>query len=177
MTNGSSTPQQPSSEKISERVAQFVKEFKGRKGAVIPLLQRVQSEFGYVPPEAVEVISREMDIFPVDLYGILTFYAQFYLEPRGKHTIRVCQGTACYVMGGKTLLDQLADDLKVEPGGTSPDGQFTLETVACLGCCGMAPVIMVDSDFYGNVTMKQLDEILETYGGTPREAAGGSGEQ
>jgi len=144
-------------------VEPIVAAFQGRQGAIIPLLQEIQRRFGYVPKTAVDVISEKMGVYPVELYGILTFYAQFYLEPRGKHTIKLCQGTACYIMGGKLLLDQLEGDLQVHDGETTEDGQFTLETVACLGCCGMAPVMMVDSDFYGSVKTNILNSILERY--------------
>ena len=146
-----------------EEVRTILKPYKGRKGTVIAALQAVQAHYGYVPEAAVDVLAEELDVLPVDLYGILTFYAQFYLTPRGKHTIRVCQGTACYVMGGRMLLEQLQEELGVEEGGTTQDGLFTLETVACLGCCGMAPVVTVDDRFFGHVTPKGLEEILATY--------------
>jgi NADH-quinone oxidoreductase subunit E len=136
----------------------------GRKrGALIPLLQDVQKEYGYIPEETVDLISKELNIFPVEIYGVLTFYAQFYLTPRGKHTIRVCQGTACHVMGGKEILDYLSRKLEIKDGETTKDGVFSLERVACLGCCGMAPVVQVDDDFYGNCTIQSMDEMLEKY--------------
>ncbi len=134
-----------------------------KKSALIPLLQDVQKEYGYVPEEAVDLISKELNIFPVEIYGVLTFYAQFYLAPRGKHTIRVCQGTACHVMGGKEILDYLSRTLDINDGETTKDGVFSLERVACLGCCGMAPVVQVDDDFYGNCTIQMMDEMLEKY--------------
>ena len=134
-----------------------------KKGILIPLLQDIQKEYGYVPEEAVDLVSKELNIFPVEIYGVLTFYTQFYLTPRGKHTIRVCQGTACHVMGGKEILDYLSTKLKIRDGETTKDGQFSLERVACLGCCGMAPVVQVDNDFYGNCTIQKIDEMLEKY--------------
>ena len=134
-----------------------------KKSALIPLLQDVQKEYGYVPEEAVDLISKELNIFPVEIYGVLTFYAQFYLTPRGKHTIKVCQGTACHVMGGKEILDYLSNKLEISDGETTKDGVFSLERVACLGCCGMAPVVQVDDDFYGNCTIQMMDEMLEKY--------------
>ena len=99
----------------------------------------------------------------MEIYGVLTFYAQFYLTPRGKHTIRVCQGTACHVMGGKEILDYLSRKLGIQEGETTKDGVFSLERVACLGCCGMAPVVQVDDDFYGNCTIQMMDEMLKKY--------------
>ncbi|HIJ74468.1 MAG TPA: NAD(P)H-dependent oxidoreductase subunit E, partial [Candidatus Hydrogenedentes bacterium] len=122
---------------------QIIEKYSTKKGALIPLLQDVQGVYGYVPKEAVDLIAKKLAIFPVEVYGILTFYTQFYLTPRGKHTIRVCQGTACHVMGGKEIIDYLADTLHVREGGTTEDGVFSLERVACLGCCGMAPVVAI----------------------------------
>ncbi len=134
-----------------------------KKGVLIPLLQDVQKEYGYVPEEAVDLISKELGIFPVEIYGVLTFYAQFYLTPRGKHTIRICQGTACHVMGGQEILEYLSRKLEIKDGETTEDGVFSLERVACLGCCGMAPVVQVDDDFYGNCTIQMIDDMLEKY--------------
>ena len=144
-------------------VEAVIEPFRGRKGMLIPLLQKMQERFGYVPPESIEPIARALDVFPVEVYGILTFYAQFCLEPRGRHTIRVCQGTACYIMGGKDLLDHVCGQLGIQVEQTTPDRRFTLERVACLGCCGMAPVVMVDNDFYGRCTPAKMDEVLERY--------------
>jgi len=144
-------------------IEKIVKKHGGEKGAVIPILQDIQGSYGYVPREAVKVIARELSIFPVVVYGILTFYTQFYLTPRGKHTIKVCQGTACYVMGGKEILDHLSKALEITEGETTADGMFSLERVACLGCCGMAPVIMIDKDFHGKCTIQKLKTLIEEY--------------
>ncbi|MBT3279457.1 MAG: NADH-quinone oxidoreductase subunit NuoE [Phycisphaerales bacterium] len=133
------------------------------KGVLIPILQAVQNEFGYVPREAVDCVAETLDVFPVDIYGILTFYSQFYLEPRGRYTIRVCQGTACHVMGSKEVLDHFSRQLGIEDGGTTEDGVFSLERVACLGCCGMAPVVAVGEEFYGAVDMTKADELIATW--------------
>ena len=145
------------------KTKKLIKKHGRKKGVLIPLLQDIQKEYGYVPEEAVELVSKELGIFPVEIYGVLTFYAQFYLTPRGKHTIRVCQGTACHVMGGKEILDYLSNKLDIKDGETTEDGIFSLERVACLGCCGMAPVVQVDEDFYGNCTIQKMDEKLEKY--------------
>jgi NADH-quinone oxidoreductase subunit E len=141
----------------------LIEKYSQKKGALIPLLQDIQATYGYVPDEAVQVVAQELSIFPVEIYGVLTFYTQFYLTPRGKHTIRVCQGTACHVMGAKGVFDYLLDKLDVEEGETTTDGLFTVERVACLGCCGMAPVIMIDEDFYGRCTIQNIEETLEKY--------------
>jgi NADH-quinone oxidoreductase subunit E len=135
----------------------LIKKYSDKKGALIPLLQDVQKEYGYVPKEAIEIIAKELKILPIQIYEILTFYAQFYLSPRGKHTIKVCQGTACHVMGGKEILEYLSNKLGIKEGETTKDGMFSLERVACLGCCGMAPVIVIDDDFYGNCTYQKVD--------------------
>ena len=141
----------------------LIKKHGKKQGVLIPLLQDVQKEYGYIPHEVIELIAKELNIFPVEIYGILTFYTQFYLTPRGKHTIRVCQGTACHVMGGKEILDYLSNKLKINEGETTKDGVFSLERVACLGCCGMAPVVQVDDDFYGNCTIQKMDKMLNKY--------------
>jgi NADH:ubiquinone oxidoreductase subunit E len=141
----------------------LIGKYRQKKGALIPLLQDVQAAYGYVPDEAVQLVARDMSIFPVEIYGVLTCYTQFYLTPRGKHTIRVCQGTACHVMGAKGLFDYLLDKLEVEEGATTKDGLFTVERVACLGCCGMAPAIMIDEDFYGRCTIQNVEETWEKY--------------
>ena len=145
----------------SSQIETIIDRYRNRKGALIPLLQEVQSCFGYVPRQAVEQISRELDVYPVEIYGIITFYAQFYLEPRGKHVIKICEGTACYIMGGKDILKHVCEKLKISAGQTTEDGEFTLETVACLGCCGMAPVVVVDDKFYGNCTIQMIDEAMD----------------
>jgi len=141
----------------------IIQRYRKKKGILIPLLQDIQAIYGYVPRESIELIARELSIYPVEIYGILTFYAQFYLTPRGRHTIRVCQGTACHVMGGKEILDYLSDKLGIGEGETTQNRMFSLERVACLGCCGMAPVIMIDGDFYGRCTVQQLDKLLDKY--------------
>ncbi|OQY49570.1 MAG: NADH-quinone oxidoreductase subunit E [Desulfobacteraceae bacterium 4572_87] len=141
----------------------LIEKYSQKKGALIPLLQDIQAAYGYVPDEAVQVVARELSIFPVEIYGVLTFYTQFHLTPRGKHTIRVCQGTACHVMGAKGLFDYLLNKLKVEEGETTEDGLFTVERVACLGCCGMAPAIMIDEDFYGRCTIQNVEGTWEKY--------------
>lgn len=141
----------------------IIQRYRGKKGALIPLLQEIQAAYGYVPRESVNLIADELSIYPVKIYEILTFYAQFHLSPRGKQTIKVCQGTACHVMGGKEILDYLSNKLNIDVGETTKDGLFSLERVACLGCCGMAPVVAVNNDFYGKVTIQGLGKILDEY--------------
>lgn len=141
----------------------LVKKYRSKKGALIPLLQEVQAAYGYVPEAVIRLIAGELSVYPVDIYGILTFYAQFYLAPRGKHIIKVCQGTACHVMGGRELLDYMSEKLGVKEGEPTKDGLLSLERVACLGCCGMAPAVLIDRDFYGRCTIKKMEELVEKY--------------
>lgn len=145
------------------KAKKIIKKYRCQKGTLMPLLQDIQSAYGYVPEDSIELIAQELEIYPVEIYGILTFYTQFRLTRPGKHILKVCQGTACHVMGGKELLDYLSDKLGIKEGGLSQDGRYSLERVACLGCCGMAPVIVVDNDFYGRCTLQNLDKILAKY--------------
>lgn len=141
----------------------IIRSYEGRKIVLIPLLQEIQAHYGYVPEEAVALIADAFGILSVEIYGVLTFYAQFYLEPRGEHTIKVCQGTACYILGGRDILDHVSRRLDIVPEETTDDGFFTLETVACLGCCGMGPVVAVDGNLHGNMTVQGVDQILDAF--------------
>ena len=144
-------------------VKREINKYPDKKGILIPVLQDIQAKYSYIPSEAVSLIAKELSIYPIDIYGILTFYAQFHLAPRGQHIITVCQGTACHVMGGKAILDYIASLLDVTVGETTKDGVFTLDRVACLGCCGMAPVVMIDKDFYGSCTIQSVEKLLDKY--------------
>ncbi len=153
----------PITNSIEERTKEIVLPWKKRRGSTIPVLQEVQKEFGYLPEDALMVVSREMKIRPSELYGVATFYSQFHLNPRGRHIIRVCRGTACHVRGSLAILDRLKKTLQVEENGTTEDLRFTLEPVACLGACGLAPVMMVDEDTHGRLTPDKVMEILNSY--------------
>ncbi|MCK4433391.1 MAG: NADH-quinone oxidoreductase subunit NuoE [Methanomicrobia archaeon] len=144
-------------------IKKIIQQYRKKEGILISLLQDIQAIYGYVPEESIELISKELSIYPVEIYGILTFYTQFYLTPRGRHTIKVCQGTACHVMGGKEILDYLSDKLGISEDETTEDGMFSLERVACLGCCGMAPVVVIDNDFYGRCTIQKIDALVKEY--------------
>ncbi len=133
----------------------------GRRETFIPVLQAVQEGFGFLPEEALDVVGKHIGISTAKVYGVATFYNQFRLIPVGKHMVRVCRGTACHVRGSKLLLDTLAGELGIRPGETTPDGQFTLETVACLGACSIAPVVTVDEDFHGAVQPRTVGQIVE----------------
>ncbi len=130
-------------------------------GSLIIILQDIQRELGYVPEDAVDEVARGLGISPTRIYGILTFYSQFRLNPLGKHSLKVCQGTACHVMGGELILNYLSDKLKVKAGETTGDGQFSFERVACVGCCGMAPVVVVDEKPHGNSNITGIDKLID----------------
>ncbi len=130
---------------------------------LIPILQQIQAEYGYLPKPVLMEMSRRTGIAASKIYGVATFYEQFCFEPRGRHTVRCCRGTACHVRGGPDIADAIWRTLDVEPGDTTEDMRFTFETVACLGTCFLAPVIMVNNDYYGNLTAGKVPEILERY--------------
>ncbi len=139
--------------------------WKGKHGGVIPVLQETQKQVGFLSREAMEVVSEELGVPLAELYGVATFYAQFHLKPRGRHIIRVCRGTACHVRGSAKIMDKIMSMLKVKENGTTEDLRFTLEPVACLGCCGLAPVVMIDEDTHGRLTDDEaaLQEFLDQY--------------
>jgi len=146
-----------------EKVRDITKKFKEMKGALIPVLHEVQKLFGYLPEEALHVVSEELDIPMSEIYGVSTFYSQFSLEPKGEHIIKVCLGTACYVKGAQDIIERLSSVLDVEVGKTTKDGKFTLEAARCLGACGLAPVLMVDDKVYGRLIPADVIRIIEEY--------------
>jgi NADH-quinone oxidoreductase subunit E len=129
--------------------------------SLIIILQDIQRELGYVPEDAVDIVAKDLGISPTRIYGILTFYSQFRLLPPGKHSLKVCQGTACHVMGGELILNYLSDKLDVKSGETTHDREFSFERVACVGCCGMAPVVVVDEKPHGNSSITSIDKLIE----------------
>jgi NADH-quinone oxidoreductase subunit E len=138
----------------------ILKGFGRQRPNLIPILQKVQGRLGYLPREAMLEIATHLDIPPVDVYGVVTFYNQFRLNPPGKHSIRVCLGTACHMKGGYITLDAWKRRLDIGPGQTTPDREFDLDTVACVGCCTMAPVTVVDAKPEGHVEPTRVDGIL-----------------
>ena len=133
-------------------------EYRDQKGAVIPILQRAQDLYGYLPEEAMIEIAKKSRISISQLYGIATFYAQFNLEPRGRHIISICDGTACHVRGAPKLVTAVEEKLNLVAGGSDPDYKYTLEIVYCLGSCGLAPIALVNDQVYGNTTPDSLVE-------------------
>ena len=127
----------------------------------IPLLQDIQAQYGYLPAQALHYLAGQTECTPAQIYGVVTFYSQFRLMPVGKHMIRVCHGTACHVQGAERISQAVSDLLGIEDGETTEDGLYTIEKVACLGCCSLAPVIMVDDTVYGKLTRAQVQKILK----------------
>jgi len=138
-------------------------EYRGQKGALIPVLQEAQNIYGYLSKEVMQRIAAELKVPFSKVYGVATFYAQFHLQPRGRNIIRVCQGTACHVRGGAKVFEAVQKDLGIGSGETTTDLRYTLETVACLGACGLAPVMMVNDDTHGRLTPDRAVEIIKKY--------------
>jgi NADH:ubiquinone oxidoreductase subunit E len=142
----------------------IVDRHRGQTWALIPLLQEIQEAFGYIPPESIEPIAEALNIFPSQVQGVVTFYAGFSLEPKGKYVIRVCRGTACHVKGGRSILRFMKRELELDEGETSPDYRFTLETVACLGACFLAPTMMINRAYFGRLSPPKVTSIMAEYG-------------
>jgi NADH-quinone oxidoreductase subunit E len=147
---------------VGERVKEIVRPYAGKPSELIQALHRVQSALGYVPKEAQEVVAEIVGVPPSQVRGVLTFYHFFRTRPSGRHTIRVCLGTACHVRGGERVLSALEEELKVKVGETTADGKFTLEVARCLGCCGLAPVMMIDDEVYGKLDPKKARQIVRS---------------
>ena len=141
-------------------VDQIIEHYRARKWPLIPILQEIQNEFGFIPPETIESIARALNMFPSQIQGVITFYSQLYTEPRGKRIVRVCRGTACHVRGGKTILKLAKQHLGIEEGQTTPDMEYTLETVACIGVCAMAPNMVIGKQTYGHLNPKKVSQIF-----------------
>jgi len=136
-------------------------------GNLMPVLQGAQDEYGYIPRAVADLIAERLNVYPSQIYGVLTFYAQFHLKPRGKFIIRVCVGTACHVQGAPRIVETFFDKLHIGHAETSPDLRYTFEKVACLGACGMAPLAMVNDATYGAMTVQKVSEIVADYNQRP----------
>ncbi len=141
----------------------ILQEKKNAKWGLIPLLQEVQEAFGFIPPETIDPIAAALNLFPSQVQGVITFYAGFSLKPKGKNVCKVCRGTACHVKGSRSILRLLKKELDLEEGETSPDYQFTLETVACLGACFLAPTMMINRDYFGKLSPVKVTSVLGEY--------------
>ncbi len=152
-----------------EKLARMIRDRKGEKWPLIPLLQDIQQTFNYIPPEAFDLIAQGLNLFPSEVQGVISFYAGFSTEPKGKYILKVCRGTACHVKGGKSILRLMKKELGLEEGETGKDYQFTLETTACLGACALAPTMMVNKTYFGKLTPPKLINILNECGGEGKE--------
>ncbi len=138
-----------------------VEEFKGIKGTLVPILQKIEEIYGYLPEESIFFISKELKIPVSKIFGVMTFYAQFHFTPRGRNKIMICRGTACHVQGGAKILEEVEKQLGIKPGETTSDREYTLETVACIGACALAPTMVINNKTYGKLTPKKIEEIFK----------------
>lgn len=146
-----------------DRVDNLLQEFLGKKGMIVPILQKIQEVFGFLPRPALEYTAKKLRIPASRVYGVATFYAQFHLQPRGKNIIRVCRGTACHVRGVSKVAEKAQEILKVGVGETTEDMKFTYEEVACIGACGLAPVMMINDKTFGKLSPDKVKVILEKF--------------
>jgi NADH-quinone oxidoreductase E subunit len=145
------------------KVERILEDYKNTRGAVIPILQKVQAEYGFLPEPIIDRIAQGLNMRADEIIGVATFYAQFHLKPRGHHIVKVCCGTACHVKNAKALSTKVREKLKININETTEDKLFTFEEVSCLGACGIAPVVMIDEDVHGEISPDKLNNILDEY--------------
>jgi NADH:ubiquinone oxidoreductase subunit E len=141
----------------------IIAEHQNQRWALLPLLERIQQEFGFIPPSSIGLIAKGLRLFPAQVQGVITFYAQLYTTPRGKNIVRICRGTACHVRGGKTILKLVKRHLGIEEGEITPDFEYSLETVACIGCCALAPNMAINRNIYGRMNPKKAAFVFGHY--------------
>lgn len=146
-----------------QKLQQIIDKYKSTKGALIPVLHEAQEVYGYLPLEVQKKVSEGLNIPLSEIYGVVTFYTQFSLEPKGEYKVQVCMGTACYVKGAGAILDKFKEKLGIDVGGCTEDGKFSLEACRCIGACGLAPVIMINDDVYGRLTPDEIEGIIDNY--------------
>lgn len=146
-----------------DQLRAFIDEHKALRGALMPVLQKAQEIYGYLPVEVQAMIAEGLDVPLAEVYGVSTFYSQFSLNPTGEYTISVCLGTACYVKGSGDIFNKLSEKLGIAGGETTPDGKFSLKDCRCIGACGLAPVLTVNDEVYGRLTVDDVDSILAKY--------------
>jgi NADH:ubiquinone oxidoreductase subunit E len=144
-----------------EQLEEIIAEYSQQKWPLIPLVQKIQNEFGYIPPQSIPILARALRLFPSQVQGVISFYEQLYTRPRGKNIVRVCRGTACHVRGGKTILKLVKQNLGIEEGETTPDMEYTLETVACIGVCALAPNIVISDRVFGHMNPKKIEHLMK----------------
>jgi NADH:ubiquinone oxidoreductase subunit E len=143
-----------------KQIDKIIDGYRGQRWALIPLVQEIQERVGHIPPEVIPRIAGALGLFPSQVQGVVTFYAQLYTEPRGKNVVRVCRGTACHVRGGKSILKLIKQHLEIDEGETSEDMEYTLETVACIGVCALAPNIMINKETFGDMNPKKVSRLF-----------------
>ncbi|NLM50177.1 MAG: NAD(P)H-dependent oxidoreductase subunit E, partial [Clostridiaceae bacterium] len=146
-----------------EKLQKVIEKYKGMEGALMPVLHEAQEIYGYLPIEVQKMISEGLDIPLAEIYGVVSFYTQFSINPKGKYKIGVCLGTACYVKGAAEILDKFKEKLGIEVGECTPDGKFSIDATRCLGACGLAPVVTINDDVYGKLNAEDVEGILEKY--------------
>ena len=157
-------PEHPDiSEEMWNQIDAVINENRSKPGSIITVLRECQNIAGYLPKELMHFISREMNIPGSTVFGVATFYSLFLLKPKGRHTIKMCLGTACYVKGIQEVLNRIGNSFKLEAGGTTPDRRFSLELIRCLGACGLAPVMVVGQDVHGDISADKVIDVLEQY--------------
>lgn len=156
-------PEKTITDEIQAALPVLYQSYGKRHDSLIPILQGIQNKLKYIPKEAISIIARELSMYESDIYGVITFYTQFRLSPVGQHIIKLCKGTACHVGGAETVGEAVSEILKINENETSAGNKFTLEYVACLGCCSLAPVMMIDSKVYAHLTKDKIKKILEEY--------------
>jgi len=149
---------------MEHSISHILDSFEGKRENIIPILQKVQEEYSYLPDDLMQEIADFTHVPPGDVYGVATFYAQFRFTPAGENMISVCRGTACHVRGAPRIFEELQDQLGLEGEGTTEDNQYTLETVACVGCCALAPVITINEEVYGDLTKQKVGKIIQERG-------------
>lgn len=147
----------------ADKLAAVIEKHKGQNGALIPVLHEAQEIYGYLPIEVQQKISEGLGVTMAEIYGVVTFYTQFSIHPKGQYKIGVCLGTACYVKGSGNILDKIKDKLGIDVDECTPDGKFSIDATRCIGACGLAPVMTINDDVYGRLVPEDIDEILAKY--------------
>lgn len=149
-----------------DRINEIIAEYQGEQWPLIPMVQKIQDEIGFIPPESIPLIAEALNLFPSEVQGVVSFYEQLYVEPRGRNIVRVCRGTACHVRGGKAILKTVKEQLGLEENETSEDLEYTLETVACLGVCTLSPTMVINNRVYGPMSTKKVKQLFKNEGGS-----------
>lgn len=163
--------------KTWQSLQELLEQYRGKKGSLVAILQGVQTIYGYLPQQVMDHIAATMKIKPAKIYGVATFYTQFRLQPVGKYHILLCQGTACHVNGSQRILTAVCEELKIKPDETTSDGLFTLNCVACLGCCSLAPVMMINDQAYGPLTPDRALKIIRDLAASEQQVCEGGEEK